>query len=157
MPYTVAIGTLLDQIRTAIGASTTVNGTTYTWARMVEGPALRWMDEAGDYPLICLDVGDTDVVDGADKDTHETPVTIHAVIKPSLDPAARVFTVVRELGEKLLNDVMSATARIGNERRLVSYGVDKDTMGDADAFNLGDFGVYRIVLGVQCWIEDRNP
>ena len=156
MPYVVNTGTLLDKVRTAIGASTTAGATVYTWKRMVEGPALRWMDAAIDYPLICLAPEETGVMDGAYRDEHETPIEIQAVIKPDLSPAARVYTVLRELGEQLINDIMSAADRIGNERRLISYGVDHDVMGAGDFFDRG-FGVYRITLGVKCWVEDVNP
>ena len=156
MPYTVDIGTLLDNVRTAIGATTTVDGTDYTWKRMVEGPPLRWMGAVTDYPLICIDPEETEVMDGAMRDEHETPVAVYAVIQPNLAPAARVYTVLRELGEQLINDLMSAADRIGNERRLIRYGVDDEVMGEGDFFDRG-FGVYRIVLGVKCWVEDVNP
>lgn len=156
MAYTVDQGALLDRIRTAIGVSTTVGLTVYTWQHKLEGPALRWLKEVTDYPLITLELGDTAIDPGASLDEAVVGVTIYAVIRPSTSPAARVYQVVRELGEQLLSDVMSAATRIANWRHPLTWGVDTDTMEAEDVYDQG-LGVYKIELACGCVVEDRNP
>ena len=156
MGYTVDQGALLDRIRTAIGASTTVGLTVYTWKHKLEGPALRWLKATTDYPLITLEIDDTAVEPGASLDQALMGVTVYAVIKPSTAPAARVYQVIRELGEQLLSDIMSAPTRIANWRQALSWGIDYETMDAEDVYDQG-FGVYKIELGLGCVVEDRNP
>ncbi|HET6497026.1 MAG TPA: hypothetical protein VFH61_16860 [Thermoleophilia bacterium] len=156
MAYSVDQGALLDRIRTAIGASTTVGVTVYTWKHKLEGPALRWLKLVTDYPLITLEIGDTAVEPGAALDQVTVGVTVYAVIKPSTAPPARVYQVVRELGEQLLSDIMSAPARIANWRHPLTWGIDYDAMDAEDVYDQG-FGVYKIDLACGCVVEDRNP
>ena len=156
MSYNIDTGALLDAARTAAGASVTAGAFTYTWARKVEGPALRWLDVLTEYPALVMEVGEPQVVDQGRQKEHISLLTVTAIIKLDLDPADLPYQQTREMGEALLNSLMSAAARIGNMRQLVSYGVDTETMGIEHYAEQG-FGIYVIALEVSCFVEDDNP
>lgn len=156
MAYVIDTGALLDKVRTAAGASVTAGGITYTWARKVEGPALRWLDVLTEYPALILELGEPQVVDHGREKEHIATITVTAVVQLDLAPADLPYQQTREMGEALLNALMSAADRIGNLRQLVDYGVDTETMGIEHYADAG-FGIYDIVLEVSCFVEDDNP
>ena len=154
--YAVDTGTMLDKVRTAAGASVTAGAFTYTWARKVEGPALRWLDVLEEYPALILEVGEPQIVNQGTLKEHIATVTVTAVVQLDLDPADLPYQQTRTMGEALLSQLMSAADRIGNMRQLVSYGVDTETMG-IEHYAENGFGIYDIVLEVTCFVEDANP
>lgn len=151
--YTLSIGDILDDLRTAIGDDLAVGDLTYTWQHKFEGPALRWVPAVGasDYPLISLEVAEAEVVAGARIDEHFLPVVVHALIKPDLNPAASVYQVTREMGEALIAQIMDADRFA--PREIAGYGVDRESMAIDDLFDKG-LGIYSILLRFSFAVED---
>lgn len=124
---------VLTAIRTGLGASVTVDTTTLTWTKKVEGPPLAWLEEKNDYPLIILEPQDTDIAEGTNLLQLSLPVDIHVVLLASsagnsgVSPAA--YKTARLVGEAVVDKLMDAGPRLGTswlERHPVAAGVNYD-------------------------------
>ena len=136
MAWSLSTETILDQIRDAIGTSTTVGSSTLTWKWKLEGPPLRWLAERSDYPAIVLEPGDTEGTPSTTQVILDLPVTIYVIVKVSrvreASPiSAKVYEMVRQCGEAVLADIMDKGNKLGGsivqDRDFVRAGVDYDT------------------------------
>lgn len=134
MPAEIQTTEVLDAVRTCLGYGVTVDATDYTWQWMLEGPALRWIDEISGYPLITLEPDDSELTYSPGLIKVELPLTINVVISVAAihsgdAPTPRVYQLVREVGEAALLQLAVAGHKLGTEwidDRVVNRpGVDR--------------------------------
>jgi len=145
MAWSFSTEAILDELRTAAGASATDGTTTYTWVGKPEGPVLRRLEDTTDYPLLVFSPEDTEGTDGVTFTQLDLAVTVTAVIKTSRirdtgAAAANPYQLVRLVGEDMVENIMDAGHRLGGSivtnRVLRRAGVDHELIGDIQDMGL---------------------
>ena len=158
MAWALSTDAILTAIRTAIGDTLTVSGTTLTWTKKVEGEPLRWLGATADYPLIILQPADTD----ADSGPKLLPLDLQVDVVVALEAtragssgvAPAAYKTARVVGEGVVAKIMDAGPRIGTtwlQRRLISCGVDYDL---CEALNDHGLLVYRARFGFRYFEQE---
>ena len=160
MAWSFGTSEVLSKVRAAIGPSTTVGSTTFTWKTVAEGPLLRWLDDkTTDYPAIILDLGDGAAQDQKSKIRCIQPLTVWVVVQSTAASATgispKVYEMTRLLGEAVLASIMNTGPRLGsealNDRALVSWGVDKEATGE---FQDRGLCIYRGTFEIGYYVNE---
>jgi len=161
MAWSFSTESILDELRTAAGASATDGTTTYTWVGKPEGPVLSILDETTDYPLLVFTPAITEGTDGVTFTQLDLAVIVTAVIKTSRiratgAAAANPYELVRLVGEDTASNIMDTGHRLGGSivqnRRLANAGVDHELIED-----IGDMGLLAYSAEFVLTYQEPEP
>lgn len=145
MAWSFSTEAILDELRTAAGATVTDGTNTYTWVGKPEGPVLTILEETTSYPLLIFTPTVTEGTDGVTFTQLDLPVTVTAVFKTSRirdtgAASSNPYQFMRLVGEDMASNIMAVGHRLGGaivtNRRIANAGVDHELIED-----MGDMGL----------------